>query len=41
MARRLQHCHEADELERLSEFDEVYQLAREHYDGAFRELVDK
>lgn len=22
-------------------FDEVYQLAREHYDGAFRELVDK
>ncbi|HEM3538424.1 TPA: hypothetical protein U1B35_002297 [Streptococcus suis] len=23
------------------EFDEVYQLARESYDGAFRELVDK
>ncbi|MCI7344657.1 hypothetical protein FAJ34_10675 [Streptococcus suis] len=31
----------AEQTRNEDDFDEVYELAREHYDGAFRELVDK
>lgn len=31
----------AEQTRNEDDFDEVYELAREYYDGAFRELVDK